>query len=347
MTMRHRNTAAIAGAFLSLAAALLLTGYARPTPATSGSSGYHVVKTITLGGTEGWDYISMDSAARRLYIGRGGYLDVVDVDSGTKVGKLTGMAGVHGIALAPDLGRGFTVDGETSTSTIIDLKTLEKIGTVKTGKDPDSYAYDEATKRVFIMNSAGNDATAVNAADGTVAGTVALDGQPEFVVSDGQGKIFVNITDKDQILEFDGRTLQVLHRWSLAPGEGPSGLSMDRKNRRLFSACDNQMMVVMNADTGKVIATLPTGAGTDASLFDPDTGNAFASAGGAGTLTVIHEDSPDKFSVLEDVRTQSGARTMALDTKTHNVLLVTARHGHGSTHLQVLPNTFVVLVVGR
>jgi DNA-binding beta-propeller fold protein YncE len=247
----------------------------------------------------------------------------------------------------PELGRGFAMNGEAGAAIIVDLKTLEKIGTVKTGKDPDSFAYEPVTKRVFIMNSASANATAVNAADGTVAGTVALGGQPEFVVADGKGKIFVNITDKDQIIEVDGETLKVLHRWPLAPGEGPSGLSMDRKNRRLFSACDNQKMVVMDADTGKVISALPTGAGTDASLFDPETGNAFASAGGSGTLTVIHEDSPDKFSVVEDVPTQSGARTMALDTKTHNVLLVTARHGHGSTHLDVLPNTFVVLVVGK
>jgi hypothetical protein len=197
------------------------------------------------------------------------------------------------------------------------------------------------------MNSAGASATALNAADGAIVGTIALGGQPEFTVSDGKGKIFVNITDKNEMLEFDGQTLKVLHRWPLAPCEGPSGLSMDRKNRRLFSACDNQKMVVMDADSGKVIAALRTGAGTDASLFDPYTGNAFASAGGAGTLTVIHEDSPDKFRVVEDVDTQSGARTMALDTKTHNVLLVTARHGHGSTHLDVLPNTFVVLVVGK
>ena len=166
-------------------------------------------------------------------------------------------------------------------------------------------------------------------------------------MADGKGKIFVNITDKNQILEFDGKTLEVLHRWSLAPGEGPSGLSIDRRNRRLFSVCDNQKLVVMDADTGKVIATPAVGAGTDASLFDPDTRNAFASAGGSATLTVIHEDSPDQFRVVDNVPTQSGARTMALDTKTHNILLVTARHGHGATHAQVLPNTFVVLVVGK
>jgi DNA-binding beta-propeller fold protein YncE len=263
------------------------------------------------------------------------------------VGKVTGLSHVHGIVLAPELGRGFTSDGESNTSTIVDLKTLKKIGTVATGKDPDSFVYDEVTKRVFIMNSAGNDVTAINAIDGKLAGAIPLDGQPEFGVADGKGKIFVNITDKNQVVEFDGKTLQVLHRWSLAPGEGPSGLAIDREHRRLFSVCDNLMMLILDADTGKVIATPAVGAGTDASLFDPDTGNAFASAGGSATLTLIHEDSPDKFSVVDNVATQPGARTMTLDSKTHNVLLVTARHGHGATHSQILPNTFVVLVVGK
>jgi DNA-binding beta-propeller fold protein YncE len=337
----------MAGASLALAVALVLAGSAQDTTLLPAPSRYHLLKTIAVGGTEGWDYVTMDSDARRLYIGRDDHIDVVDVDAGIVVGKITGLSHTHGMVLAPDLSRGFTSDGEANTSTIVDLKTLKKIGTVKTGKDPDSFVYDEVTKRVFIMNSAGNDVTAINAADGTVVGTVALDGQPEFGVADGTGEVFVNITDKDQIVEFDGKTLKVLHRWPLAPGEGPSGLAIDRKNRRLFSVCDNQMMVVMDADTGKVIATPGVGAGTDASLFDPDTGNAFASAGGSATLTVIHEDSPDRFHVVEDVPTQSGARTMALDTKTHNVLLVTARHGHGATHSLVLPNTFVVLVVGK
>lgn len=330
---------------------VLFLGLSRLSFAVSGPTGYHVLKTIPVAGTEGWDYLSMDSAARRLYVGRIDYMDVLDVDSGAIVAKLTGMHGVHGFALAMDLGRGFTVEGDfaegENTSTILDLKTLKKIGTVKTGKDPDGYTYDEATKRVFIMNSAENDATAINAVDGSVAGTVPFDGQPEFATSDGKGGIFVNITDKNQILEFDARTMRVLHHWPLGPCEGPSGLSMDRKNRRLFSVCDNQTMVVVNADTGKVIAALPIGSGADGSLFDPETQNAFASAGGCGNLTVVHEDSPDQFRVLEVVPTQSGARTMALDTRTHNVLLVTARHGHGSTFNDLLPNSFVVLVVGR
>lgn len=346
--MRERNMAVARGVSLAFAVVLLVAGFPLAgSAATAGSSGYHILKTIPVGGTEGWDYVTVDSDARRVYISRGNHIDVVDVDAGNLVGKITGFASTSGLLPVPELGRGFAMNGDAGSAFIIDLKSLNKIGTIKTGKDPDSFAYDPVTKRVFIMNSASADATAVNAADGTVAGTIALGGQPEFVVADGKGRIYVNITDKDQIAEVDAQTLKVLHRWPLAPGVGPSGLSMDRQNRRLFSACDNQKMVVMNADTGKVIAALPTGAGTDASLFDPATGNAFASAGGSGTLTVIHEDSPDKFTVLEDVNTQAGARTMTLDTKTHNVLLITARHGHGSTHLDVLPNTFVVLVVGK
>jgi DNA-binding beta-propeller fold protein YncE len=342
--MDLRSTPARVGTSLILV--FILAGFQRDTPPQPGS-GYHLLKTISVGGTEGWDYVTMDSLARLVYIGRDDHIDVVNVDAGTVVGKISGLSHTHGMVLAPDLNRGFTSDGEANTSTIVDLASLKKIGTVKTGKDPDSFVYDDVTQRVFMMNSAGNDVTAINAADGTVAGTIALDGQPEFGVADGKGKIFVNLTDKDQMVEFDARALTILQRWPLAPGEGPSGLAIDRKNRRLFSVCDNQLMVIMDADTGKVIATPGVGAGTDASLFDPDTGNAFASAGGSATLTVIHEDSPDQFRVADNVPTQSGARTMALDTKTHNVLLVTARHGHGATHSQVLPNTFVILVVGK
>jgi len=345
--MGFRRISVITGASLILVITLVLAVSAQDTALQPGPSGYHLLKTISVGGTEGWDYVTMDSSSRLLYIGRDDHIDVVDVDAGTVVGKIAGLSHTHGMVLAPGLGRGFTSDGEANSSTIVDLKSLKKIGTVKTGKDPDSFVYDDVTKRVFIMNSAGNDVTVINAADGSMAGTIALDGQPEAAVADGQGKIFVNITDKDQIVEFDARTLEILHRWPLAPGEGPSGLAIDRKNRRLFSVCDNQKMVVMDANTGKVIATPGVGAGTDASLFDPDTNNAFASAGGSATLTVIHEDSPDQFRVLDNVSTQSGARTMTLDTKTHNILLVTARHGHGATHSLVLPNTFVVLVVGK
>ena len=315
--------------------------------AEQAQSGYHLKKTIHLPGTEGWDYISIDSTARRLYVGRGQYLQVVDIDTGRVIKQLTGMPGVHGVALVPELHRGFTVNGEDNSSTMLDLDGLKAVARIETGKVPDSYTYDQTTRRVFIMNSAGNDATVIDAAAGSAVGTVPLDGQPEFTVSDGKGEVFVNITDKNEMLTFDANTLKVLHRWPLTSCEGPSGLSMDREHRRLFAACDNQTMVVMDADNGKVVAALPTGAGTDASVFDPSTQNAFASAGGCGNLTVIHEDSPDHFRVLDNVPTASGARTMTLDEKTHDVLLVTARHGHGATYRELLPDTFVVLVVGK
>ena len=345
--MRHKKRAFISLAALGLAVSLLFAGFARALSPTPDSSGYHIIKKIPLPGTEGWDYLTMDSDARTLYISREDRIDAVNVDTGNIVGKVTGLEGTNGLLPVPELGRGFATSEDKSEVVIVDLKTLQKIGTVKTGKAPDSFAYEPVTRRVFIMNSAGASATAIDAAEGTVAGTVPLGGQPEFVVADGKGSVFINITDKNQVVEVDAKALKVLHRWPLAPGEGPSGISMDRKNRRLFSACDNQKMIVMNADTGKVVAALRTGAGTDASVFDPDTMNAFAPAGGAGTLTIIHEDSPDKFRVLEEIDTQSGARTATLDTKTHNVITVTARHGHGSTHNMVLPDTFVVLVVGK
>ena len=329
-----------------LGAAVVVAALAWAAPAAAGPSGYHVVKTINIGSAKGWDYLTMDSGARRLYVGASDHVDAVDVDAGTVAGKIGDLQDVHGVALAPDLGRGFTVNGGTNTSTIVDLKTLKKIGEVKTGKSPDSMVYDSFTKRVFIMNVDENTATAINAQDGTVAGTVALDGRPEFAVADGKGGVFVNITDKSQMLEFDGKRLAVLHRWPLAPCDTPSGLSMDQKNRRLFSVCQNKVMVVMNADVGKVVATPEIGEGVDASVFDPDTQLAFAS-NGEGTLTVVHEDSPDKFTVLDKVPTQFGARTMALDTKTHNILLVTGKRGPGPGGLAARSGTFVVLVVGK
>ncbi len=345
--MQLKNKAIISAIVSGIAICLLLGAFARALPAEPGASGYRILKSITTGGTEGWDYITVDSDARLAYIGRENHVDVVNVDSGKVVGKVAGLEGTSGLLPLPEFGRGYAMSGDAGAVVIVDLKTLAKIGTVKAGKDPDSFTYETVTKRVFVMNSSSANATAINAKDGTLAGTIPLGGQPEAAVSDGKGKVYVNITDKDEIAEVDAETMKVTHRWPLAPGTGPSGLAMDRKTRRLFSACDNQKMVIMNADTGKVIASLRTGAGTDGAGFDPDSGNAFASAGGAGTLTIIHEDSPDSFKVLEELDTQSGARTMTLDMKTHNVLLVTARHGHGSTHNMVLPNTFVVLVVGK
>jgi DNA-binding beta-propeller fold protein YncE len=220
---------------------------------------------------------------------------------------------------------------------------------VNAGTNPDCIVYDGVTKRVFTMNGRSNNSTAINAVDGTVAGTLDLNGRPEFAVADGKGSIYVNIEDKSELVQFDAQKLTVLNRWPLAPCQEPSGLAMDLKNRRLFAGCHNQMMAVVDADSGKVIAAPAIGQGVDANRFDPDTNYAFAS-NGEGTLTVVHEDSPDKFSVVENVPTKRSARTMALDQKTHNIFLAAADlvpPAPGERRPRVKPGSFVILVVGR
>src|SRR5438445_7247121 len=226
--MRQKQIAVFTAASIGLVICVLLAGFGWAILASPGPSGYHILKTIHLPGTEGWDYLTMDSAARILYISRENHIDAVNVDTGALLGQLSGLGGTNGLLPVPELGRGFATNEDTNEVFIVDLKNLQKTGAVKTDKAPDSFAYDPLTKRVFIMNSAGSSATSINAADGTVAGTVQLDGQPEFVVADGKGSVFINITDKNQIVEVDAKALKVLHRWPLAPGEGPSGISMDR-----------------------------------------------------------------------------------------------------------------------
>jgi YVTN family beta-propeller protein len=316
--------------------------------------GYHVINTYKLGGEGGWDYLTMDSSARRLYISRATHVIVIDADSGKPVGDIPDTPGVHGVALAPELGRGFVSNGREGTVTIFDIATLKPITKVKVGDNPDAILYDPATKRVFTFNGKSHDSSAIDAAKGTVLGTIKLEGKPEFAASDGKGEIFVNIEDKSQLDAIDPNTLEVKSRWPLAPCQEPSGLAMDRKNRRLFVGCDNKMMAVVDADSGKVLATPAIGDGVDATAFDEGTGLAFASCG-EGVLTVVREDSPSKFSVAENVKTQEGARTLALDDKTHEVFVVTAKFGPPPAPTQeqphprhsILPDTFVVLVLGK
>jgi len=316
--------------------------------------GYHVIKTYKLGGEGGWDYLNLDSSSRRLYISRATHVIVIDADSGKPVGDIPDTPGVHGIALAPELGRGFISNGREGTVTIFDLESLKLITKVKAGDNPDAILYDPATKRVFTFNGKSHDSTAIDAAKGTVLGTIKLEGKPEFAVSDGKGEIFVNIEDKSQLDAIDPTKLEVKSRWPLAPCEEPSGLAIDRKNRRLFAGCDNKMMAVVDADTGKVLATPAIGDGVDATAFDEGTSLAFASCG-EGVLTVVREESPTKFSVAENVKTQEGARTLALDAKTHQVFVVTAKFGpppaptseNPHPRHSILPDSFVVLVVGK
>jgi len=316
--------------------------------------GYHIIATYKLGGDGGWDYLTVDAAARRLYISRATHVMVVDTDSGKIVGDIADTPGVHGIALAPELGRGFVSNGREGTVSIFDPKTLATNSKVKVGDNPDAILYDSATKRVFAFNGRSLDATALDAAKGTVLGTIKLGGKPEFAASDGKGEIFVNIEDKSELLAIDPNKLEVKTRWPLAPCTEPSGLALDRKHRRLFVGCDNKMMAVVNADNGKVITTLPIGEGVDATWFDDETNLAFASCG-EGVLTVVREESPDKFSVAENVPTQQGARTLALDSKTHNVWVVTAKFGpppaaapdNPHPRRSIVPDSFVALVIGK
>lgn len=320
-----------------------------------GPSGYHLLKKIAVGGEGGWDYLTFDSPTRRLFISRQSKVIVLDVDSEKVVGEIPNTDGVHGIALAPDLGRGFTSNGRAGTVTIFDLETLDMIGTAPAGKNPDAIVYDPASKRVFAMNGRSSDATAIDGATGKVAGTITLTGKPEFAVADGAGHVYVNIEDKSELWQLDSQKLSVTARWPLVPCQEPSGLAIDAAHRRLFAGCDNKMMAVVDADSGKVIATPAIGEGVDANAFDPGTALAFSSNGESGTLTVVHEDSPDKFTVVEDVPTKEHARTMALDPKTHEVFLVTADFGprpaatpdNPHPRPAIVPGTFVVLVFGK
>lgn len=289
--------------------------------AAMAADSYHRVQKITIGGEGGWDYLIADGSSGRVYVSHGTEVDVVDTKSGQVVGKITDLKGVHGIALAPEFGRGFISNGQAGTVTIFDLKTLSKIGAdVPAGKNPDAIIYDPGSKRVFAFNGRSSDATAIDAEKGTVAGTVTLEGKPEFAAADGAGHVYVNIEDASKVFDIDSRKLTVEHRWPLAPCDSPSGMSIDAAHRRIFSGCHNKMMAVMDADTGKVVATPPIGNGIDATAFDPGAGLVFNSCGD-GTLSVIHEDSPDKYTVVENASTQTGARTMALDTETHHVYL--------------------------
>jgi DNA-binding beta-propeller fold protein YncE len=252
---------------------------------------------------------------------------VLDGESGATIADLPGTLGVHGIALAPEFGRGFTSNGQTNDVTIFDFNTLKPIGRVATGKGPDAIVYDPASKRVFTMNGRDDSSTAIDAARGQVVGTIPLSGRPEFAAVDGKGTVFVNIENKHTLTAIDSQTLAVKSNWDMPGCEGPTGLSIDQENRRLFSGCDNKVMAIMDADSGRLVAAVPIGGGVDATAFDPRRSLAFSSNGDDGTLTIVHEDSPDKFTVAETVPTEAGARTMALDSDSGTVYLVTANVG--------------------
>jgi DNA-binding beta-propeller fold protein YncE len=296
---------------------------------------YRVIKKIPIPGQGSWDYLIVDEPGRRLYVSHGTQVEVLDADSGAIVGKIPNTLGVHGIAVASELGRGFVSNGQSSTVTIFDLKTVNPIGQVPTGKKPDAIIYDPATSRVFAFNGGSDSATVISAAEGKVVGTVDLGGGPEFAVADGKGYVFNNLEDKSQVVKINSRNLAVEQHWPVAPCESPSSMAMDRPNRRLFIGCRSKVMAVVDADSGKVIVTLPIGDHVDATAFDSDSHLIFNS-NGEGTITVIHQDTPDKYTVVETIKTLPRAKTMALDPRTHQLFLSTAEDGQ-----------FEVLVVGK
>ncbi|MGI8499333.1 MAG: PepSY domain-containing protein [Gemmatimonadaceae bacterium] len=288
---------------------------------TPGGAGYRMVRRIAVPGEGGWDYLMVDPVARRLYLSHSTRVEVIDIDAGTIVGNIPNTLGVHGIAIAPELGRGFTSNGRDSSVTIFDTKTLAVIGAVTvTGRNPDAIAYDPATKRVFTFNGGSANTTAIDAQSGAVIGTIALGGRPEFAQVDGLGHLWVNLEDKSAVVQVDTRALSAGAPWPLAPCEEPSGMAMDRAHRRLFIGCSNKLMAVMDADKGSVITTLAIGSGVDANAFDPALQLAFAS-NGDGTLTVVHEEAPDSYIVVGNATTAPRARTMAVDEHSHHVFL--------------------------
>jgi DNA-binding beta-propeller fold protein YncE len=346
-TMRKRLT--LLGLAALFAVAIFSAAIFSHAAAKPGASGYHVIKTVSVPGDEGWDYIYVDSDARRVYISHATHVVVMNADTYAIEGDIPDTQGVHGIAVASDLGRGFTSNGRANTVTIFDVKTLKTLGTAKTDANPDAIIYDPATKRVFTFNGRGKNSTVINAADGSVVGAIPLGDKPEFAVADGKGAVFVNAEETSNLIALDSQNLKETHRWPLAPCKSPSGLAGDLKSRRLLAVCDDKVSAVVDADSGKVVATPAICEGPDAAAFDPALGYFFASCGD-GNLTVIHEDSPDKFTVVETVATKKSARTMGLDLKTHKIFLPSAEFeppAPGERRGKMKPGSFAIIVVGK
>ena len=316
--------------------------------------GYHIIKRLQVGGEGGWDYLTVDGVARRLYISRSTHVMVMDLDTDKVVGDIPNTPGVHGIAIAPELNRGFTSNGKAGSSTIFDLRTLKVLGEVKTGKNPDAIVYDPASKHVFTFNGSSKDATVFDAVSGEVLRTFLLGGKPEFAAVDGKGRVFVNIEDTNEVVEINSLKTIKSRRFSLSPCKEPTGLGLDAEHNRVFSGCHNRTMTVLDTATGKVIATLPIGEKVDGNGFDAGTGLAFSS-NGDGTLTVMNEASPGNFEIVETVITQRGSRTMAVDPITHNIYLPAAQFSQPKESTQgdskqrpvMVKDSFEVLVVGK
>jgi YVTN family beta-propeller protein len=312
---------------------------------------YQVAQRIPLGGDGGWDYVSVDSAQHLLYLSRATHVAILDTQTGKLVGDIGDTPGVHGIAIAADLGRGYISAGKADQVKVFDLNTRQMIASINVGSKPDAILYDQDTRQVFVFNGHSNSASVIDASSNRVVETIGLGGAPEFARADGAAHVFVNIEDKNELVQLSTKARKVLARWALPGCDGPTGLALDAAHHRSFSVCANAVMTILNTETGKAVATLPIGKGVDGADFDTESQNAF-SANGEGTLTIVHESDPDHFAVIQTLSTAQGARTVALDVSTHALFLPAANFGAAKPTLldahpkpPILPDSFFVIAV--
>jgi DNA-binding beta-propeller fold protein YncE len=323
--------------------------------ASQSQPGFHLIKKTVIGGEGGWDYLSIDSENRRLYISHATKVEVLNADTHEKLGEIGDLKGVHGVIAVPSSGRGITTNGRSNTATIFDLKTLKPIVELPTGKNPDALLYDEFSKRVFIFNHSDVTTTAIDIVEGKVVGTIDLGGTAlEAGTTDENGTIYVNLEDTHEIVSFDAKKLTVKNRWKISPGEEPTGLAIDTKTKRLFSVCHNGWMMIVDSEKGNVVAQMPIGKRVDGAVFDPKSKMAFSS-NGEGSITIVEEVSANKFKVVETIKTEVGARTITIDPKTQHVFVTTAQYGETppatketpNPRPKVVPGTFMVLEYGK
>jgi len=316
---------------------------------------YRFLKEIAVGGDGGWDYLSVDAAHHRLYVSHATKIVVIDTAKDTVVGEIADTPGIHGIALAPDLGRGFASNGRENKAAIVDLATLKTLSKVDTGENPDAILFEPGRKEVYTFDGRGHTATVFVAATGKHVATIPVGGKPEFAQADpAAGRVYVNIEDKNEVIAIDTATHQIVQHWPIAPGEEATGMDIDLVHHRLILGCSNEKMIVLDSTNGRVVASIDAGKGIDATAFDPGTQLAFASAG-SGTVTIAHEDTPDKFTVVQTLLTERSARTMTLDPLTHKIYLASAQFeapapapasGEARPRPKLIPGTFKVLVYG-
>ena len=330
---------------------LLLALLSAFTSATAQSSGYHVTNKLHIGGASRWDYITLCPTNENLYVSHATQVNIINKNTGDSVGIIPNTEGIHGIAFAPAVSKGFTSNGRMNTVTVFDMNTNAILAQIKTGENPDAIMYDAFSRKVYVCNGHSKDLSVIDPLKNEVVKTIDLGGKPETAVSDGAGKIYINIEDKNEIAVITTKTDKVEKRWKTGTGTSPAGLAIDPKTKRLFAGCENKLLIVMNAENGKIVKELPIGAGSDGVGFDASLKYIFSS-NGEGTLSIIEERNANEFVTVENVITKKGARTLAVDEKTHRVYLPTAdaaqnQEDPAQKRASMIPGTFQVLVVSK